>query len=189
MRIGLDFDNTLADFDHLLRRLTLERYAIDLDEIPGSAPQTAALTALGREQRDALYDEIHGTDLTLEMRPCRDAIEVARRLGARHQLVILTARDERQSRPAQQWLRRTEIPIVDFCSLSGMSKAPVAVIQGLTVHLDDNVEVTTAFDQAHPTVPALLAHRMNLGATRAAHWRSVEDWLAFERLVNTLERK
>ena len=194
MRLGIDFDNTFADFGGLLRRVTLERTGFDIRAVREANPDAVNIeaiihAAIGKARFDALIAEIVESDLTLEMEPRPGAIEVARRLAVRHEIVVITARTDTESDAPRRWLQRHAIPIVDVIGTAYASKAPHAIEQGLAVHLDDNVTVIETFDAAHPTVPALLAHPTNLDAPRAAHWRSVEDWLAFETLVQTLERE
>lgn len=194
MRLGIDFDNTLADFGGLLRHITLERTGFDLRSVREANPdvtdiEAAIHAAVGRERFEALIAEIEQTDLTLEMEPRPAAIEVARRLAARHEIVVVTARTVPDAEAARRWLRRYDIPVAEVIATAYAPKAAHAAEQGLVVHLDDAVSVIEAFDEAHPTVPALLAHPMNAGAPRAAHWRAVEDWRAFEALVEALERE
>ena len=124
-----------------------------------------------------------------EMPPMPGAVEVTRRLAQQHELVIITARTDAESVNVHRWLERHRIPISGFVATARAAKAPYAIEHGIAVHLDDRASVCEQFDEAHPTVPALLAHPMNARSPRAAHWRSVEDWLAFEALVNTLEQK
>jgi len=194
MRIGIDFDNTLADFGALLRRVTLERTGVDFRAIRAANPDVADIEALcyaaiGKERFDALIADVVLTDhsSTIEERP--GAIEVLRRLGTRHEMVIVTARSEAESATPRRWLERHGLRVADFIATDYASKAPHAIEQGLAVHLDDSASVFAAFDEAHPTVPVLFTHPMNASATRPAHWRTVEDWLAFERLVEALERE
>ena len=194
MRLGIDFDNTFADFGGLLQRITLGRTGFDLRAIREANPDALDIEAIvyatiGKERFDALILEILHADHSDTIEPRPGALDVARRLATRHEIVIVTARSERESATPRRWLERHGVPIADFIATDYGPKAPHAIAQGLAVHLDDNVSVIEAFDAAHPTVPALLAHPLNLDAPRAAHWRSVEDWLAFEALVATLERE
>lgn len=191
MRIGLDFDNTLGDFLGLLMRVTQERTGFDLRAAwaTGEDGEALAHAAIGRATLDALIAEIDVTDLSLELPPMPGAVEVTRRLAERHELFIVTARTDAESINVHRWLERQRIPIRGFIATARASKAPHAMEHGIAVHLDDKASVCEEFDEAHPTVPALLAHVTNTRATRAAHWRSVEDWLAFERLVQSLERE
>ena len=194
MRLGIDFDNTLGDFVSLLREITLARTGFDIrnmrERYPAvEHPETIIHAAVGKERFESFLTEIHETDLTLQMPPQPGAIEVARRLAERHELIVLTARGTHESEAVHRWLERHAIPVRGYIATNRAPKAPHAIEHGLVTHLDDSAEVFADFDDAHPTVPALLAHPMNAKATRAAHWRSVEDWLAFERLVQSLERE
>lgn len=194
MRIGIDFDNTIADFGGLLRRITIERTGVDFRAIRAANPDVADIEALcyaavGKERFDALIADVVRTDhsSTIEERP--GAIEALRHLGARHEIVIVTARSEAESTTPRRWLERHGLRVSDFIATDYAPKASHAIEQGLVVHLDDSASVFEAFDAGHPTVPVLFAHPMNANATRPAHWRSVEDWLAFEALVELLERE
>lgn len=194
MRLGIDFDNTLADFVSLIQRITRERTGFELVGLREQHPDVENLesiihAAIGRERWESLLAEIHETDLTVEMAPQPGAVEIARRLAERHELVIVTARGDHESEAVHRWLERHAIPVRGYIATNRAPKAPHAIAHGLATHLDDNVAVFADFDEAHPTVPALLAHPMNARAARAAHWRSVEDWLAFERLVASLEHE
>ncbi len=194
MRLGIDFDNTFADFGGLLRHVTLERTGFDLSAIREANPHAADIEAIvhatiGKERFEALIVEVLKEDHSAIIEPRPGALAVARRLAERHDLVIVTARSDAESITPRRWLERHGLPIADFVATSYGPKASHAVEQGLAVHLDDNVAVFADFDEAHPTIPALIAHPMNARSARAAHWRSVEDWLAFERLVQSLEQE
>ena len=194
MRIGLDFDNTLGDFVGLIHRITFERTGFEMTGLRERHPEAKNLreiidAAVGKERFEAFMTEIHETELTVDMLPQPGAVEVARRLAARHELVVVTARNEQECLAVHRWLERHRIPFTGVIATARESTAPHAIEHGLAVHLDDTAEVLEAFDEAHPTVPALLALPRNEKATRAAHWRSVEHWLAFEQLVDTLERE
>ncbi|MFA7249904.1 MAG: hypothetical protein WC273_09775 [Dehalococcoidia bacterium] len=194
MRLGIDFDNTFADFGGMLRRLVLERTGFDIRAVREADPtivdmEAVVHAAIGKGRLDALIQEILETDLSDAMEPRPGAIEVARRLGERHDLVVVAARNERESGGPRRWLARHGIPLADYIPTAYGPKAPIAQQQGLHAHLDDSVTVFAEFDAAHPTLPVLLVHPMNVGADRPAHWRTVEDWAAFERLVGALERE
>ena len=190
MRIGLDFDNTIGDFLSLLMDVTVERTGFDLRAAwaTGGDGQALAHAAIGSDRLDALIAEIDQHHM-VRMLPVPGAIEVTRRLASRHELVIVTARSAAESVSARDWLDRHEIPVADLVPTNYASKAPHASNLGLAMHLDDNATVLADFDEAHPTIPVLLAHPLNARSPRAAHWRSVEDWLAFERLVQSLEQE
>ncbi len=187
MRIGLDFDDTLADFSEMLVRLTQERFGIDLLELhrqgkPGK-PQ------VGAERWDAMLKEMLETDLTVEMAPKDEAVAVARRLAARHDLVILTARYDREMPSARRWLERYEIPTSNIIWTDRGPKAEPARGHGLTVLFDDTA---TNFDDFgdHPTIPALfVGATVSLRAQEPAeHVRHLlSHWREFETLVERLE--
>lgn len=187
MRIGLDFDDTLADFSEMLVRLTQERFGIDLLELhrqgkPGK-PQ------VGAERWDAMLKEMLETDLTVEMAPKDEAVAVARRLSARHDLVILTARYDREMPSARRWLERYEIPTSNIIWTDRGPKAEPARGHGLTVLFDDTAKNFDDFGD-HPTIPALfVGATVSLRAQEPAeHVRHLlSHWREFETLVERLE--
>lgn len=187
MKIGLDFDDTLADFSEMLVRLTQERFGIDLLELhrqgkPGK-PE------VGAERWDAMLKEMLETDLTVEMAPKVEAVEVAQRLAARHDLVILTARHDREMPSARRWLERYAIPTAHIIWTDRGSKAAPSREHGLAVLFDDTAKNFDDFGE-HPTVAALF-----VGATTspraqqpAEHVRHhLSHWREFEALVARLE--
>lgn len=187
MKIGLDFDDTLADFSDLLVRLTRERFGIDLPELHRQGKP--GRPEVGAERWDAMIREMLETDLTLEMPPKDEAIEVARRLAARHDLVILTARYDREMPATRRWLERHGIPTSHIIWTDRGPKAGPAREHGLAVLFDDTAKNFDDFGN-HPTVPALF-----VGATTtpraqqpAAHVRHhLSHWREFEALVGRLE--
>lgn len=194
MRLGIDFDNTLGDLGGLLRRVTLERTGFDIRGIRERDPdvtdiEAAIHAALGRDYFTALVAEVIASDLSFEMEPRPGAIEVTRRLADRHEIVVVTARSERESAAPRRWLERHGLRVADFVATDYASKAPAAAEYGLALLLNDAVAVFEAFDPDHPTLPVLMAHAMNAGTPRPPHWRHVEDWPAFEALVRSLERE
>ncbi|TAK73441.1 MAG: hypothetical protein EPO16_12630 [Dehalococcoidia bacterium] len=187
MKIGLDFDDTLADFSEMLVRLTQERFGVDLLELhrqgkPGK-PE------VGAERWDAMLKEMLETDLTVEMTPKDGAVEVARRLAMRHDLVILTARYEREMPSAERWLARYDIPASEMVCTDRGPKGVAAREHGLIVLFDDTAKNFDDFVE-HPTIPALF-----VGATVSprpqepgAHIRHhLNHWREFEALVERLE--
>lgn len=187
MRIGLDFDDTLADFSEMLVRLTRERFGIDLLELhrqgkPGK-PE------VGAERWDAMLREMLETDLTVEMAPKDEAVEVARRLAVRHDLVILTARYEREMPSAFRWLERHGIPTAQVIWTDRGPKAEPAREHGLAVLFDDTAKNFDDFG-AHPTIPALfvgatVSPRAQQPAEHVRHHLS--HWREFETLVGRIE--
>jgi uncharacterized HAD superfamily protein len=187
MKIGLDFDDTLADFSEMLVRLTRERFGVDLLELhrqgkPGK-PE------VGPERWDEMLKEMLETDLTVEMAPKHEAVETAQRLAGRHELVILTARYEREMPSALRWLERHEIPVAHVIWTDRGLKSGPAREHGLTVLFDDTAKNFDDFGD-HPTVPALYLNATVSPRAQepAAHVRHhLSHWREFESLVHRME--
>ncbi|MEI7926786.1 MAG: hypothetical protein WCI61_11455, partial [Chloroflexota bacterium] len=147
MRLGIDFDNTLGDFVSLLREITLARTGFDIrnmrERYPDAEhPETIIHAAVGKERFESFLTEIHETDLTLRMPPQPGAVEVARRLAERHELIVLTARGTHESEAVHRWLERHAIPVRGYIATNRAPKAPHAIEHDLVTHLDDSAEVT-----------------------------------------------
>ncbi|MDO9444833.1 MAG: hypothetical protein Q7K37_05905 [Dehalococcoidia bacterium] len=186
MRIGLDFDDTLADFSALLVELVAARFGFDLRAMHAEGKPGRPLA--GAERWDAMILEMLETDLTLAMPPKPDAVEIAQRLAERHELVVLTSRYDREMPFLHAWLDQHGIRTTDVLWTNRESKAPPARQHGLGVLFDDTARNFEDFVE-HPTVPALF-----LGAAvspRApeygAHVRAISHWREFEVLVEALE--
>ncbi len=187
MRIGVDFDDTLADFSTLLVRSVRERFGLDLLAL--HAEGKPGRQAAGDAAWDALIEEMLTTDMTLEMAPKADCIDVTQRLAERHELVILTARRDSEIASMRRWLNRHGIPVADTVHTNRQTKAPHARDLGLAVHIDDTPKVFDDF-VGHETVAALyLGGSVGLNRPQpGAHVRTLSHWREFEALVGTLER-
>lgn len=186
MRIGLDFDDTLADFSALLVELVQDRFGFDLRAMHAEGKPGRPLA--GAERWDAMILEMLETDLTLAMPPKPDALEVSRRLAERHELVVLTSRYDREMPFLHAWLEQHEVPVSTVLWTNRGSKAPPSQQHGLAVLFDDTARNFDDF-VAHPTVPALfLGAAMSPRAQEYGdHVRPVSHWQEFEVLVRRLE--
>lgn len=187
MRIGLDFDDTLADFGELLAVAAMERWGIDLRAAQAAGQKYSDV--VGQERFSTLVREALTTDLTLEMTPVPGALEGARRLSEHHDIVVVTARNDQESGAAIRWLERYAIRVSDFIATNRGSKAVPARERGLRLLMDDSAHNFADFQEDHPTVPALLLH--GVWGDRDAHPRvhRIEHWRHFEALVQRVEQE
>ncbi len=182
MRIGLDFDGTIAAWGG-----AMERWMALNGDAPFD-PDRNITEQLSRDELRAMVHEILATSLTLEMRPSDDAIEVMRRLAADHELYVVTARDDAEAAWASRWIARYGAPVTDLVFTSRESKAQSCGRLRLDVLLDDTPEVLTELIAAPElaTVPVLFESRFRSGDPRPPALRTVDHWHAFERVCGEL---
>ena len=189
MRIGIDFDDTLNDYRGLLRKLVQERFGKELKK-----GETLAST-IGEDNSQALVTEILETDLSLQLEPRPDSVGVLQRLIAHnHEIIILTARYDREVLFIDQWLNSRDLT-ANVYPTNRQDKGPIARELELTAHLDDMLAQINTFTPDIATVPVLIAGGWmptsiaggSGGSTKMAdHVRSVDDWKEFESLLQTL---
>ncbi|MDA0270793.1 MAG: hypothetical protein DWG83_00620 [Chloroflexi bacterium] len=186
MRIGLDFDDTIADFSALLVVQVEQRFGLDLRALHAEGKPGRPIA--GAEVWDAMILEMLETDLTLAMPPKPEALEVSRRLAERHELVVLTSRYDREMPYLHAWLERYALPVSSVLWTNRGSKAPPATEHSLAVLFDDTARNFDDFVE-HPTLPALFvgAGMSPRAAEYGAHVRPVNHWQEFEVLVRQME--
>jgi hypothetical protein len=132
-----------------------------------------------------LFQEILGSDLTLELEPRPGAVDVMRRLARDHELMIVTARNDAEAVLAQRWLARQGIEVHDFISTARGPKSTIAREQRLSVLLDDMTHNFVDFHELE-TVGALYRDGWDRYLEPPDHVRSIEHWHRFEELVDEL---
>lgn len=185
MRIGIDFDDTLADWGVMLTDQARARWNLDLVDLhsAGGTPQEQ----VGDEAWRRLILDLLETDLGLAIPTKPGAAEVTRTLAEQHELVVLTARHDYEAVFVEPWLRSHDIPIRRVVATSRASKDSYAHDLGLRVHLDDTARVFDTFVD-HPCASVLLTGSVfDRHEEPAPHVRSVESWHRFGELVRELD--
>jgi len=182
VRIGLDFDGTLMDIALAKQRYIQATWDIDLTI--AETGRVGALPVLGEERYLEMVVATHRTEAMLDTPPVAGALDVTERLVRSHEVVVITARLDEEIELAREWLRRHGLGGVEVVHTGWETKRAAWDRFGTEIHLDDTPLVLTH----HPAemVPALLHTPYNAAIERCAKTRSVEDWLAFERLVGVL---
>jgi hypothetical protein len=186
--LGIDFDDTIADFSELMARIARERWGVDMRAL--RAKGRRLVDAIGQEASDSLFIEILETDASLEMAPKPGALEALRRLSEQHELVIVTARHEHESEAPRRWLQRHELRVTEFIATNRAPKSTFAETHELAIHLDDTPSVFDHFVD-HATLSALYVdaawpRARDPESPLPAHIREIEHWRRFERLVAEL---
>ncbi len=181
LRIGLDFDGTIADITWAKLRYAREAFGV---ELPAEATWGATgRELLGEERYGELVEAVHGTSLSVEMPPMPGAVETMARLRQHHELYIVTARLDNEAELAHEWLERNGVEVDGFVHTARASKAGPCTELGIAVHLDDSPLVLADVGE---TLPALIEAPYNRTQPRDPRVRMVEHWRAFEALVGTL---
>ncbi len=182
MRIGLDFDGTLMDVALAKQQYVKATWGIDLTI--AETGRAGALPVLGEERYLEMVLATHRTEAMLETPPIPGALQVTERLVRAHEVVVITARLDEEIELAREWLRRHGLGGVEVVHTRSEAKRTAWDRFGTEVHLDDTPRVLLHHPDA--MVPALLETPYNAAIERCAVTQSVEDWLAFERLVGVL---
>jgi len=185
MRIGVDFDDTLADFSAMLERETARRWETDLNSLYASGIKP--LEHFGEAWSRLILDLLE-TEMSMELPVKEGALEVTQRLAERHDLVLLTARHDHEMALSRRWVELHGVPISEFHATSRGPKDGAARELGLRVHIDDTVTVFDTFVD-HPTASALLAGRRGQANEPGTHVVTVEHWHRFEELVGEIESR
>ena len=135
MRIGIDFDGTFADVVQGKIALARELFAIELP--PDRTWPAEAASVIGEERYALLEGVLYGTSRTSEIPPVDGSVEVSRRLAEHHELIVLTARTDKERGPAEAWIERHAVPITRFIHTNRAPKPPVCAELGIDILLDD----------------------------------------------------
>ncbi|MEX2230336.1 MAG: hypothetical protein WEB13_11940 [Dehalococcoidia bacterium] len=179
MRIGLDFDGTIASWAGAMDRWLREAMGRPLD------PDRHIVEQVTREQLQAMVGAILGTALTLEMTPEEGALDAMTRLARDHELLVITARHDHEAAFAAQWLERHGAPVGAVVSTGRALKADTCRELAIGVLLDDTADHLLALD-ATATVPVLFRTRFGNRAAQPPFIHVVEHWQAFEALCSRL---
>ena len=181
MKIGLDFDGTIASWagamDHWLRAHT----GRPLDRERNVVEQVT------REQLQEMIGAILGSALTLEMEPEEEALDVISRLAGDHELLVVTARHHGEAEFARQWLEQHQVPVREVVSTGRALKAAACRLLDVDVLLDDSTEHLVALSEC-ATVPVLFRSRFVSPGVPPPFVHVVNHWRQFEELCASLPR-
>lgn len=183
MRIGLDFDGTIADASGAKMRYAQERWGVTLTRAQTMRP--GAIPLIGRKRYETMIADVFGTSITTEMEPMPGAVETLHRLAADHDLFVVTARLDHELDFARRWLDRHAIPVREMRNTGRGQKAEPCIALRLAVMFEDSPAELAAVP-SHGPAPALLETPYNADEERADHWHRVADWPAFEMLCSRL---
>lgn len=182
LRIGLDFDGTLADTVGAAEAYLREVEGIVL--APHELTWPPGIKQLGSERFGQMLADDQFIE-QLEFVP--GALGVARSLMADADLFLVTARHEWQTEPVRLWLERSGLHFDGVVSTSYESKAGACRELRLDVHFDDMLSHTADVMEQTDTILALLSapwndlspaigdHSQNRPHVHA-NWHDFHDW-------------
>ena len=179
MRIGLDFDGTIANWGGAMNRWLEEHVGRPLDRERNVTEQVT------RAQLQTMVGAILGTALTFEMEPNDGALAVMSRLAVTHELLVITARHDGEAAFAAEWLERHGAPVLDVVSTGRALKAETCRLRAIDVLLDDTAEHLLALGSTG-TVPVLFRGRFGSQQAPPQFVHIVDHWQAFEALCSRL---
>jgi len=182
MRIGIDFDGTLADTGWAKQQYISETWGIHLE--PWETMRTPAFEVLGEERYHEMVLAAHTTELVLRMPEIPGAIAAVARLAEQHDLFVITARRDEEIELARQWLADHRVPITQVIHTRWESKRASWETHGIDVHIDDLPSVL--LDHPEAMTPVLLHSRYNEPLDHCERTVVVPDWPGFEELVRGL---
>lgn len=178
VRIGIDFDGTIADTTD-----TKMRYARDvLGEIvtPLETWSPDGPARLGIERFREMARAAH-REHTLMTRPLAGSLEAVARLATQHDLYVVTARDDEEIEWATRWLSERSLPFRDVVYTRRASKLEACRGLRLDVLIDDMPRVLE--DVATAGIGAVLIETpYNLALPRhplveaVSHWDEFVTW-------------
>ncbi len=139
LRIGVDFDGTIADSSPQKIAFAIEMFRMELRPEDCGRPQGVAV--LGADRYDTMIRSIYGTDLTLQMEPMAGAVEVLKRMCHKHEVTVLTARYDNELTFVRQWLALWNLDNIPAVNVNERSKVEMAQKLRLDIFLDDTVGV------------------------------------------------
>lgn len=183
LRVGIDFDGTLADSIGASARYLEEFDGIVLE--PHERRWPPGRERVGGERFGEMLEDERFFD-RLEFVP--DADTVTRRLLEDADVYLVTARTERQTEPVRRWLDRHDLKLNGIASTSYESKVNACQLLRLDVHFDDMLAHTHDLARETDTVLALLAAPWNdltptEGSTPTGGHRIHAGWPAFHSWI------
>ncbi|MEZ4502270.1 MAG: hypothetical protein R3C39_06570 [Dehalococcoidia bacterium] len=185
MRLGIDFDGTVADTTEAKVRYALERFGERVTGLETTGPHGAE--RLGHERYLEMVEAVHRTEWTLSIAPMPGAIEALHALAEHHELFIVTARTHEEIGWAREWLRPHGVPFRGVVHTNREPKDAACDTLGIDVMLDDSLYVLRQLEGVGAHL-ALMDAEYNRAGDYPVRTRRVIDWSAFIDLVATTER-
>lgn len=192
--IAVDIDDVLCGQNEAIMRFVNEKYGLNLTledySIEGEYwGYWEKVWDVSPEEANKRLDAFHEAEGTMTQEPLDEVLEVLKDLKQRYDLIIVTARHDKQTEVTHKWLKRhfpKTFKGVHFVQIwhgnIQMTKAQVCKEVGAGYLIDDNLEHCTL--AAESGVHALLfgeygwnkSGELPNGITRVKDWRAVKEY-------------
>ncbi|MPZ98316.1 MAG: hypothetical protein GEU80_03090 [Dehalococcoidia bacterium] len=185
MRIGIDFDGTLASWGDAMAAYLDERHGLPL------AADRHVQDQLPEDIFVPMVRELMASEWTLAMPPLPGALDAMRLLSAEHELYVVTARHRHEAEWAARWVDHHGLWVQEVVHTDRAPKSAACRRLGLSVLLDDNLPVLaeicgTATVPAHLRPPPEAIPWMPTLDDIPAAIRPIEHWPHFGELCREL---
>ncbi|MEA1960423.1 MAG: hypothetical protein U9N81_03890 [Bacillota bacterium] len=186
MNIGIDIDNTITNTREMIYKYaqtfsTANKLAIQTDMNEYLIEKSLGWSQQTAHQFLAQYLPLIYRDVS----PKNDAIQVIKQLHQDHKIVLITARNQRDSKVkaiTQEWLEQHELPYHKLVmnnteNVHHFSKLEACLEYEIDVMIEDHPDVCLELSQ---TLPVLIfdqpynQHVQSEGITRVNTWREIK---------------
>lgn len=185
MRIGIDFDGTLADTNSVKSHWILSELGLRVP--PWRCDRTACVPLIGEAAYTRMAADVYEHTSAQNLPEVPNALDAVRLMQSVHTLVVVTARKDKLAEIALDWLSRrsqtTNVPLVSI-SPERPTKAEVCCSEKISVLIDDDERHLLGLDQIG-VLPILFKHdapstfhHPSLFVHRT--WQEVHDALAIQ---------
>ena len=178
MKIGIDFDGTIADTTGTKVRYALEAFGESISPEETFGP--VGRGRLGDERYVEMVQAAH-RGWTGGTPPMPGALDAMRRLAADHELYVITARTDEEIDHAKDWLRTFSAPARGVMHTARAAKVDACRERGIEFMLDDLPQVLHELAEAGIGT-ALLEAAYNRDVTRHEQIHLVRTWGDFVAL-------
>jgi uncharacterized HAD superfamily protein len=182
MRIGLDFDGTIADTTGAKIRYAREVFGLEVT--PLETWRAVGEPRLGPERFREMVVAAHH-EYTEATEPMPGVLEVIERLAVDHELFIVTARTDQEVEWARRWVSSRALPVHALEHTNRASKLEASRRLALDVLLDDSPPVLLDIAEAGIGA-ALIETEYNRTLPRHVAVELVRHWPDFELLCGRL---
>lgn len=196
MRIGIDFDDVVANSLDVLMRLHNERYGTALTRADFHSFNLWEVWGGTREEAIKKIDEFFNEDQLKEISPIAGSIEAINTLKQEgHDLYVITGRAERDVAQTERWLKHHFAGVfkgVHYAHFNTLDKSPrrkLDICKELKIELMIDDHLPTAIECAENGIKAFLFNQPNNahavlppGITRVHSWNEIIEKIASSKV-------
>jgi uncharacterized HAD superfamily protein len=189
MKIGLDLDDTIADFFQSLLDYYNKKYNRNDKQEDFKEWKWWPVWGISREEAIRRVDEFHESHNIEEIKPVKGALKAINELSKDNEFFIITTRPMRFKDKSESWIKHhfdKNIKVIhagDFHKINGANKADICIKLGISLMVEDVGDI--ALECAQKGIKVILFNKpWNQGAEHKNIIR-VNDWKqALEEINN-----